>query len=498
LLAAFGRNQKPPALPVVVYSCKERYHRRLIARIHFRNFFYLSIADGISHVLFLGIVIYLARVLGAEGLGTVTFARSIILYLLLIVNAGLELYGIRAGSRDPRQIPHLIGTFLFLRFFLIILVSCLLVILVFFLPKSAETKQVLLLYGGMLITTGLLLEWPFQAVERMHILAVGRVLAECLFVFVVIGLIHESRDILWVPVGRFLGGAAELILLFLLSRRLFGKIRFEWAPSRWRDILKRSMPMGAGFIMVQVYSNMDNIMLGLIRSEQEVGLYAAAYKIVMAIVLAGVVYHKALYPALSRLSHQSIEKMNRLLVQSARLLVIFAIPVVAASWILAAELISLLYGREYVESIPVFQILIIKVLLMWVNGLTANAVLASDQERRFLVSVTLGALTNLLLNVFFIPHWGMTGAAVATILSECVVFVYFFIVYLSRIRISVMRDLRGLMAAVFSMGMVYILLASLIRQKIVLLIILCFVYFSILCIFKILDFKRILDVIRSR
>ena len=470
----------------------------MISKKNITNFFFLSAAEGIGNVFFLVSLIWLARVAGSEALGQVTFARAIIQYLLLFVNAGLELYAIREGSRRPSHITNLINTFISLRLILVLLGFVLLTAILALAPLTAGTKQVLLLFGGMMIATGLLLEWPFQAVEKMHFSAVGRILAEAVSLVVVIFFIRCAGDVFWVPLGRFAGTGMQLALLLLICLRMFGKIRLEWQPAKWSGILKESLPMAAGFIMVQVYSYTDNILLGFIRSEEEVGFYSAAYKIVMAVVLVGVVYHRVVYPSLSRLFHASSEKMDILVVKSLKLMVIVGLPIVAGFWLFASDLIRLLYKEGFDPSIPIFQILMLKVPLMWVNGLIANAALASNQEKRYLFSVGIGAGTNFTLNLVLIPLLGMKGAAVATILSECAVFGYFFIVYLVRIKVAVRRDIRVLAAAVLISASAYTGLSQFFPQKFVRFLFLCFFYSLILCIFKTLNIKRIFGIVRGQ
>ncbi len=470
----------------------------LISRKNITNFIFLSAAEGIGNVFFLVSLIYLARVAGFVALGQVTFARAIIQYLLLFVNAGLELYAIREGSRHPSSIPNLINTFVSLRLILVLFGFGLLAAVLAFIPLHPGTKQILLLFGGMMLTTGLLLEWPFQAVEKMHFSAVGRIVAETVSLAAVIIFIRQSGNVYWVPLGRFAGTGLQLALLLLICLQMFGKIHLEWQPGKWKGILKESLPMAAGFMMVQVYSYTDNIMLGFFRSEEEVGFYSAAYKIVMAVVLIGVVYHRVVYPSLSRLFHESKEKMDGLLFHSIKLMVVVGIPLVVGFVLLAPDLIRLLYKQGSDPSILLFQILMFKVPLMWVNGLVANAVLASNQEKRYLLSVSIGAGTNFVLNLILIPLWGMKGAAIATILSECAVFFYFLVAYLSKMHVPVARDIRGIFVAAAIPGLFYLFLGTKIPQKFLLLFILCFVYFLILCIFKTLDFKRIVAVVRSR
>jgi len=122
----------------------------LITKRNINSFVSLSISELISSFIFFIIVIYLARVLGAEGLGKITFAKSVVIYLLMVVNAGLDLYAVRTASRNNRLIKTLISNIISLRLFLAFIIYGVLIIFVFLLPRDYETKQILLYYGGML------------------------------------------------------------------------------------------------------------------------------------------------------------------------------------------------------------------------------------------------------------------------------------------------------------------------------------------------------------
>jgi O-antigen/teichoic acid export membrane protein len=470
----------------------------MVTSKNIKNFLALGLSEGVSNLIFLGVIIYLARILGAEGLGKVTFARSLIIYFMLAANAGLDLYAIRSGSRDHGRIPALITQFLSLRLIFACIGYLLVVVLVVFLPKDMETKHLLLIYGGMLFAAGLLVEWPFQATERMHYMAIGRILGEVVFLAATLLFIRSPEKILWVPVSRVLGGMFQLFLMFFLCMRFYGKMRLAWEPVIWKDILKQSLPMGTGFIMVQVYSNMDNIMLGFMRDNRSVGLYAAAYKLLMVIVLVGIVFHKVLYPSFARLYHESVKKMELLLQQALKTMMVVALPVMGLAFILADRLILLFFGAEYSESIPVFRILLLKVILMWINGLNANVVLASDRERHYLFSVMIGAGANLILNFIFIPMFGMLGAALATVLSELAVFVYFYKLILSKFHPRELMIYPRIFASLFVCVGFWFWLWPLFHNVWLIAPILLFVYFLILIILKVLNPKRMTEILYKR
>jgi len=274
---------------------------------------------------------------------------------------------------------------------------------------------------------GCFFDWPFQAVEKMGYSAFGRLIGEVAFLIMIAAVVHGPGQILWVPLSRVFGSILQLLFLLVLCWKFFGRIKLKFKLSTWKNMLAISLPMGAGFIMVQIYYNIDSVMLGLMKTDKEVGLYAAAYKLLMAIALFGSAFQRAIYPSLSRLSKVSKLKMDQLLGESLKFSLIVTLPIVLTGIVISSELIHFLYRSGFEESALVFQILVVNVILMWINGLIANSVLASDKEKKYLIGVTMGAVSNFGLNLVFIPQWGMIGAAVTTVFSEVVVFIYFYL-----------------------------------------------------------------------
>jgi len=469
----------------------------LITKRNINSFVSLSISELISSFIFFIIVIYLARVLGAEGLGKITFAKSVVIYLLMVVNAGLDLYAVRTASRNNRLIKTLISNIISLRLFLAFIIYGVLIIFVFLLPRDYETKQILLYYGGMLFTTAFLLDWPFQAVEKMGYSAFGRLIGEVAFLIMIAAVVHGPGQILWVPLSRVFGSILQLLFLLVLCWKFFGRIKLKFKLSTWKNMLAISLPMGAGFIMVQIYYNIDSVMLGLMKTDKEVGLYAAAYKLLMAIALFGSAFQRAIYPSLSRLSKVSKLKMDQLLGESLKFSLIVTLPIVLTGIVISSELIHFLYRSGFEESALVFQILVVNVILMWINGLIANSVLASDKEKKYLIGVTMGAVSNFGLNLVFIPQWGMIGAAVTTVFSEVVVFIYFYLTFLIKIETKLISRLSYIFLSIFISGAFTFLLKNLISPKYLLLFIFYFIYFTMLIISKVIDLKHMVSFIRS-
>jgi O-antigen/teichoic acid export membrane protein len=91
-------------------------------------------------------------------------------------------------------------------------------------------------------------------------------------------------------------------------------------------------------------------------------------------------------------------------------------------FVLSKYLILITYGEKYLESIPVLKLLSFNVLSSYAAGAFANSINVWGYHKDYLFIVSMGALTNFIGNLIFIPKYGITAAIATTIISELVVF----------------------------------------------------------------------------
>jgi len=381
----------------------------------FKNFFSLVAGEIISGTLGFVAVIYLARVLGPSGLGRIGFALAIVSYFLLIPNAGLSIFGTKKIARDKKQAPKYINNIVSLRLILALVAFIGLLIFVFFIPKSPDIKKLILLYGLTVFTFSLTLDWVFQGLERMYFIALGNIIKQVIFISGVFLLIKYPDQILRVPLIQVM--AALGMVLFLFSRMNFPKLQL----GPWKKILKQSWPMGASLIFIAVYHNLDKVMLGFMNSEQSVGFYEAAYRIVsIVLILPGIIF-KSFFPALSR-SKKMFKKYFFSMIPLGVVIGLFGI-------FFSPFFISILYGSEYNSAVLVLRILFLNVMIIFLNMALGNPLLAWGKQTKYMKIIAVGAGANLVFNFLLIPKYSLVGAAIATVLAEIVVLLGFIVYY---------------------------------------------------------------------
>jgi O-antigen/teichoic acid export membrane protein len=410
-------------------------------------------AEILNNVLRFVSVAYLARVLGAEGFGKIGFATAVLAYFTLLINLGLDTFGTREVARDQTQVKPYVSNILGIRILSAILSFILLSIFVLLIPKSPEVKKLIIFFGLGLFTFSFTLEWVFLGIEKMEYIAFSRILQQIFYVTLIFLLIRRSEQILSIPIIQFGSAVVAILLLSYVFIQKFGFYKINFNFGSWKKILRQSLPMGLSFIMIQIYYNFDVILLGFMKSEEVVGWYSGAYKIILLINTIGLIYYNTIFPLVSRYYKSSLEKLKTLLTYTAKLMTMVVIPLGIGGVFTARPIMDLIYGEKFRGGVIAFQILIWVVCIIWISCVYGNSLLACDGQKKFLVGVSLGAITNIISNLILIPKFSLIGAAISTILAEGVVFVYMYHNFSKIVKIEFVKYLPKPLFAGIPMGL---------------------------------------------
>jgi len=422
-----------------------------------KNFLSLGISKIISQVITFVVIIYLARVLGPANFGKISFAQVVILYFMLISDLGLTTLGVREIARDKDDINNYVNNLVTLRLLLTIFSFCLMLGFVSIIHKSAEVKYLIIFYGLSLFPFALGLEWLFRGIERMEFIGISMILNKISYGILIFALVRNAGNLLTIPFFWVGGNVVGVMFLIYIFIKYFGKIRLKFNFSLSKNLMKKALPMGTAIIMTQIYYNFDTIMLGFMKEDRVVGWYNAAYKIIFFIWAFIPLFIDTVFPLISRYYKESKEKLKTLISSSTRLLSTIALPIGVGGTILAKPIMNFLYpGGKFDNGIIVFQILIWSIVIISVRCIYEQSFLACDREKRYLLGVIIGAITNIGLNAILIPLFSLTGAAIATVISELTFSLYMLFYFrIIKRRIIGKHVLKPSLAAIFMGIIVY-------------------------------------------
>jgi O-antigen/teichoic acid export membrane protein len=210
--------------------------------------------------------------------------------------------------------------------------------------------------------------------------------------------------------------ALLLVLLFFHFKAFPLKIR--WDFSVWKKFLSISWPLALSGLFSAIYNYTDSVMLGCRGMLAETGWYNAAYKIVTASLIPAGLISGSFYPALSRFSHESKEKFQRIWHYELEIMILLALPLIVGGNVLASKIINALYPVDFSPVILAFQILILIAGITFIYKPFFDAMIALDQQAKIFWITFGGALINVILNLILIPKFSLYGAAVATFVTN--------------------------------------------------------------------------------
>lgn len=370
--------------------------------------------------------LYLARTLGPESFGRVSFAATFAAFFVIFTDCGLTLYGIREASCNPKSVNMVVRVILRERIVLATLSFGLLAGITLVINKPSAVRLLILFYGLGAFPAALLIEWAFQGLEQFRIVAFGRFVTGIIYLLLVILFVQSPSQEMIPPLAWIATGFIVSLFLGYIFFRAHGKPAESDPAYGFLSLTRKTFPMGLSLIMIQIVYTIDSVMLGFLGSDADVGVYAAVYKIILALVLVGAVYFESVFPLMSRLCIRSHASFIALHCLNLKIVSAFIAPLFIAGIICGELLINFLFGRAYSSGLSAYVILLLSVVLIYYNMLYARGLWAFNKQNIFLVIVTFQSVINISLNMMLIPKYGINGAATSTLIAELVGLVMYY------------------------------------------------------------------------
>ena len=400
-------------------------------------------------------VVYLARVLAVEGFGRLNFVVALVTYFMLLVNMGLNEFGVREVSRRHELVGEYVGTITSLRTALAVVAFGLLAVSCRWIGLSQTDTALALLAGGMLFTYAWSVEWAFRGLERMGVVGKARALNSLVYLVAVVAVVRGVNDLLLVGACLVGGELISVVYLYFHYWRRVGAVRLHVRLGDWAALLRQSWPIGLAFAMSTTFFQVDFILLGLMKGETAVGLYSAAGRLVSIFFTLTIIFVSAVFPHISQRAREAPGELGRFLAQASRVALVVALPAGLLATVLARPILAALYGPSYLGATLAFQVLVWSLVVYVLGHLLSYSLVGQDRQTAYLGVLTLGAIINVVLNLLFIGPFGIVGAAVAKLATQVVVLLVAYGLLYRYLGFSLTREVArtGADAAVMGAGM---------------------------------------------
>lgn len=367
---------------------------------------------------------YVSRVLGAEGVGTYSYTYSIAYYFVLFTQLGIENHGNRtiAKTRDNKdKMSKEFLSIISIQIFLSVIMS--IVYLFFCLFITNNDKTISLLQTIYIISAGINISWFFFGLEKFKITVIRNAVIK-FFSLIMILLFVKNRTDVWIYtlILALSSLISQIYLIPYLRKEIsFQKISFEDIKKQIKPILILFIPI----LSISLYKIMDKIMLGIITTVSDVGYYEQAEKIINVPITIIAALGTVMLPQASNLvASNQLNKVKEYMYKSFEFIMFLALPMVFGLIAISDEFVPLFMGEAFTQSANIIKYLSFTILVIsFANVIRKQFLIPMEYDKIFVISVSLGALINLILNLILIPFFKSNGAAIATIAAEFTVMI---------------------------------------------------------------------------
>ncbi|QTE67050.1 oligosaccharide flippase family protein [Clostridiales bacterium] len=369
---------------------------------------------------------YVSRVLLPTGTGRVNFATSVISYFLMFAQMGIPSYGIRACAKirdNKEKLTRTAHELLILNLIMSLAAYILLAIALIVIPKFREERTLLIVISLTIGLNAIGMEWLYKALEQYAYITVRSVIFKFIALVAMFLLVHAESDYIIYGAITILAASASNVLNLINAHKFIG-----FKPVGDYDLRKHLKPILVFFAMAcatTIYTNLDNVMLGFMTTDADVGYYGAAVKIKVILVsivtsLGGVLLPRASY----YVEHGNMEEFKRITSKAMSFVFLFATPLTIYFIMFAHNGVLLLSGEAFEGAIIPMQVIMPTLLLVGITNIMGIQILVpTGREKVVLHSEIAGAIVDIVINAALIPSMKATGAAIGTVVAELVVLV---------------------------------------------------------------------------
>ena len=369
------------------------------------------------------VTIFVVRYLGPKDFGLYSYALSFFWLFASFSSLGLESISTREIVKFPDQKDEINGTVFFLRLIGSFVAILLLALTLFIMGEETDTAILILIGSGSFIFHSFsIIEYYFRGkVEAKYnaFALSGSVILSS--VLKVIFILIKAPLIYFVIAVVFEYAALSVLLILVYHQNKLSVFDWKYSKKFASSLLKDSWPLALSGIVVMIYMRIDQVMIKNMMNVEAVGYYSAAVRICEAWYFIPVTLCNSIFPAIVNAKNVSEEFYNNRMQKLYDLLTWLAIGIAIPVTIFSDQIIQLLFGNEFSSASPVLTIYIWAGVAVFLGVASSQYLINENLTKLTFFRTLIGMILNVVLNFILIPKYGITGSAIATLISYTLV-----------------------------------------------------------------------------
>lgn len=382
---------------------------------------------------------YLTRTLGVEQYGAFNLALSLIQYGILFVTFGFNLSATRYIAQYRHNyllVSRIFWETIIAKMFLLVIACTILSIVTLSVDSFQKITWLIFILLLQLLSVAIDPLWLFQGIERLEKISIAGSVIRLLNIPLLLIFVHSSEDVnkaAWIQVAIFLL-IALMNLLFVYHTKIICIVKYS--QLKIINALRSSLPLFIGAAAISLYNTSTPLLLGLVNNYEEVGIYAASFRVQVAAIGIFTVLGQVIYPRVNHLFAQN-EQDGYLFV---RKLLIYMFPILLISCLLFYFIVptfaSWALGDGFNASKETLQIMTPMLFLVPYSVVFAHNVLLPLGHKRiyYMVPLVIG-VCHIIYSSILSKYFGAIGASYSILLTEILSFLSLVILVLSKTKI---------------------------------------------------------------
>lgn len=389
-----------------------------------KNTSYLTLALILQKVISFTYFTLLARFIGPAFLGKYYLAISLTTIFAIFIDLGLSNVLTREVAKDKESSSTWLGSILALKIPLAILTLLALVILVNVLGYDVLTRDLVYVSAVSMILDSFTSIF-FATSRGCHNLkyeSFASIAFQLIVLFFGYGALLLGKGLIFAMIALALASIFNFFFSWsVVVYKLKIAVKLIWNKKFIYEVLKISWPFAVFAIFQRFYTYFDSVLLSVISSDEQVGLYQVAFKIIFALQFLPLAFTASLYPALSTYWKNNREQLLITFQRAMNYLIIISLPIVFGVFILADKVV-LLFKDDYSAATWPLKISIISLFFIFLNFPIGSLLNACDAQKRNTRNMIIVSVSSIILNIFLISKWQAVGASITVLLTNALMF----------------------------------------------------------------------------
>ena len=365
------------------------------------------------------ISMFSARYLGPSNYGLITYAASIVAFVVPIMQLGLSKTLVLDIIERPEREGAVLGTALFMNF--ISAIACVIAVSGYLFVADADEPTTILV--GILYSISLLfqateiLQYWFQAKMLSKYTSVSTIIAYFFVAAYKVYLLVNGKSVVWFAISNSIDYLLVSVILLLIYKKI-GSQRLSVSLSLGKEMFSRSKHYIVSVMMVTIFQQTDRIMLKQMLNETETGYYSAA---VTCATVSGFVFSAIIdsfRPVILEKKKSGSEDFDKEMKLLYTVITYLSLAQCLVIVFFAKPIVLFLYGEAYIPSVSPLRVAVWFTTFSYYGSVRNIWILAENKQRYLWIINLSGALLNVFLNYLLIPYIGTIGAATASFATQ--------------------------------------------------------------------------------